>query len=74
MMTHAVLLVLENRCELRPGGADLEVSALELQEWVESAVRMLLVDSVIEQVGQLVKGKSRFPKRETKPRARGLLV
>lgn len=45
------------RCELRPGGAELDVSASDLHLWVEDVTRVLLVDSVIEQVGQLVKGK-----------------
>lgn len=46
-----------NRCELRPGGAELDVTASELHLWVEEVTRMLLVDSIIEQVGQLVKGE-----------------
>lgn len=48
---------LVSRYELRPGGADKDVSAAELQQWVDEVSRALLVDSVLEQVEALVKGK-----------------
>lgn len=40
-----------------PGGADKDVSAEELGDWVEEVTRAILVDSVIKQVEAIVKGK-----------------
>ena len=46
------------RYELRPNGEELDVTADDLQEWVDQVVWVLLVDSVVKQVGAIVKGAS----------------
>ncbi|CAN0310746.1 unnamed protein product [Ascophyllum nodosum] len=43
------------RYELRPGGANADVTASDLGEWVDEVTRVFLVDSVATQVGALVK-------------------
>ncbi|CAM9985900.1 unnamed protein product [Laminaria digitata] len=44
--------------ELRPNGEELDVTAADLEEWVDEVVWVLLVDSVVKQVGAIVKGMS----------------
>lgn len=39
----------------------MDVSASDLSRWVEEVTRVLLVDSVIEQVGAMVKGMFTSP-------------
>lgn len=45
------------RCELRSGGAEEPVVAQQLHSWVDEVAEVLLVGSVAEQVGQIVKGE-----------------
>lgn len=46
------------RYELRPNGEELDVTADDLHEWLDQVVWVLLVDSVVKQVGAIVKGKN----------------
>ena len=62
-MAYYGILLCVRRCgryELRPGGANADVTASDLGEWVDEVTRVFLVDSVVTQVGALVKGKCIF--------------